>query len=373
MRVDSHNTELRSRKTRVLVVESAGNLWGSERVLLDMLVGMSGPDVAVCCPPGTPIVSELQRLRIRVFETFVERLHEKTKWSRLRALFGVLRACAAHRPELIYLNQAGCYRIARVAARLFRVPLVVHVRIYDDAEYLARVRPDPRELRGIVAISHAIADEIAKYPALRGLPVHTIYDGYAPTAATTPPEAPRVPGRVACVGRMVPIKGQDVLLEALAWRRAQGWATRCAMVGSGDGYWEELKRKCSALGLDDAVEWTGFQRDPLKYLREVAVLVVPSHREPLGRVVFEAWDSGCVPVACAASGGAAEVIAASGGGVLYPKQTAEELGRAIEQALTLGVGERAELVLRGRAWMTEQCAPARYATVMRAVFAQAVG
>lgn len=356
---------------KLLVLESAGNLWGSERVLLDMLASLAGMDVAVCCPPGTPIVAELARLRIRVFETFIERLHEKSRFTRFAALLGLLRACAAHRPDLLYLNQAGCYRIARVAARLFRIPIVVHVRIYEDAEYLARLAPARHELHGIIAISQAIAEEIARHPALHGLPVHTIYDGYASppgtgeTLAATPSNSTP---QIACVGRMVPIKGQDVLLEALAWRRDRGLATHCAMVGSGEEYWAELQRKSAALGLGDSVAWLGFQREPLATLRQCSVLVVPSHREPLGRVIFEAWDTGCVPVAFAGSGGAAEVLTASGGGILYPHQTAEALGQAIERALTLEAGERRELMRRGQQWMSEHCAPRRYAAAMRDVF-----
>ena len=34
----------------------------------------------------------------------------------------------------------------------------------------------------------------------------------------------------------------------------------------------------------------------------VLVLACPSHREPLGRVVFEAWDAGAVPVVFAGAG-----------------------------------------------------------------------
>ncbi len=359
------------KRARLLVLESAGNLWGSERVLLDMLASLDGMDVAVCCPPGTPIVPELARLRIRVFETFIERLHEKSRFTRLAALLGLIRACVAHRPDLLYLNQAGCYRIARAAARLFRIPIVVHVRIFEDAEYLARLSPARHELHGIIAISQAIAEEIAKHPSLRGLPVHTIYDGYAspPAPGEVPPSslADTAP-QIACVGRIVPIKGHDVLLEALAWRRARGLVTHCAMVGSGEEYWSELQRKSAALGLADSVAWLGFQREPLATLRQCSVLVVPSHREPLGRVVFEAWDTGCVPVAFAGSGGAAEVLSASQGGILYLRQTAEDLAQAIERALTLSAAERAGFIQRGRQWMNEHCAPARYAAGMKDVF-----
>ena len=356
---------------KLLVVEPAGNLWGSERVLLDMLASMEGMEVAVCCPPAMPIVAELARLRIPVFETFVERLHEKTRFARMVALIGLMRACAACRPDVLHVNQAGCYRLARLAACCFRIPLVVHVRILDDAAYLARQAPKSTELSAIVAISRAMAEELDRFPTLRGLPVHTIYDAYAATAAedaavVEPPVG--APWRVACVGRIDPNKGQELLLDALAWLREKKREVRCRIVGSGERHWRELQDKSARLGLRDQVEWLGFLRVPLAAVRDCPVLVVPSHQEALGRVIFEAWDTGCLPVVFSGSGGAAEVIAASGGGVLYPSQTPEALGRAIEAALNMDAVERRAAIRRGRRWMGEHCAPARHAAAMRDVF-----
>ena len=70
--------------TRVLVIEPAGNLWGSERALLDVVDRMPA-EVGVCCPPGRPIIAELDRRSIRVLPYFIYGLHEKGRWTRLMA------------------------------------------------------------------------------------------------------------------------------------------------------------------------------------------------------------------------------------------------------------------------------------------------
>ena len=75
--------------TKVLVIEAAGNLWGSERALLDLIDHMLAIELAVCCPPNRPLLSEFAKRRIRVFPHFIYGLHEKTRWSRLKAVFGV--------------------------------------------------------------------------------------------------------------------------------------------------------------------------------------------------------------------------------------------------------------------------------------------
>lgn len=360
---------------RVLVIEAAGNLWGSERVLLDLLAHRQGIEYAVCCPPYTPIIPELQHLGVAELPFFIANLHQKSKWQRALAVTGVLRACLRFRPQLVYLNQSGCYRIAALACKLLGLPVVAHVRIVEDAAYLAGCRPNPARLKGIIAISHWIAGEIQKEKLLAKIPVRTLYDGYSSGAATndvsTPEQHPGV-NRIACVGRVQKIKGQDVLLEALAILKERRCLFQCRMVGAGEDFYREQVARTSTLGLQDHVEWTGFQANPRQALKDVHLLVVPSHREPLGRVIFEAWEMGLVPLAYAGSGGAAEVITSSSGGLLYAQQEPACLADAIQKAMELPNDLHGAIVQRGRAWLAEHTDPAKYAAAMQSVFLRAV-
>ena len=190
---------------RVLVIEAAGNLWGSERVLLDLLAHRQSTEYAVCCPPATPIIPELQQLGVRLLPFFIANLHQKSKWQRVHAVAGVLRACRCFRPQVVYLNQSGCYRIAALACRLLNLPIVAHVRIVEDAAYLAECRPNPARLKAVIAISHWIADEIQKETLLAKIPVQMLYDGYSPVALSPLDSVCRPPlglRPIACVGRV---------------------------------------------------------------------------------------------------------------------------------------------------------------------------
>lgn len=356
---------------RLLVVEGSGDQWGSERALLDLLPALDGVQSAVCCPPERPIIGKLRDLGIPTFPYFVYGLHEKTKVSRLVALAGLLRACFAFKPDVLYLNQSGCYRIAAVAAKLLRIPIVAHVRIFEDAGYLARNAPRPARLRSIIAISRAIEQEIRRHPALEPVAVHTIYDGYAPGHAMRAGSA-RVDRRIACAGRIVPIKGQDVLLDAVKILRDAGSPVSCVMAGTGGAFRDRLIEQTRNDGLQDDVQWIGFCDDVVGLLGDTSVLVCSSHREPLGRVIFEAWEAGAVPVAFAGSGGAAEVIDAAGAGILYAEQTPASLAEAIERALSLPAVGRAALVANGRTWMQNNCAPDEYARKIASILQAAV-
>jgi glycosyltransferase involved in cell wall biosynthesis len=350
--------------TRVLIIEPAGGLWGSERALLDLIEAAPDLEVAVCCPPGTPLVTELSRLDVRVFPWFVERLHEKSRWRRAHAALGMLRACLAFRPDVIHINQSGAFRVALPAAVLTGLPIVCHVRIFEDAAYLAACRPDPRRLKAIIAISGAVEKEIRGFAALDRIPVRRIYDAYVRTPST--PSAPKLQSRIACVGRVTPIKGQDLLVSAMATALTKPDA-ECLIIGEGPAHFVAPLKAASP----SSVDWRGFLADVLSLLRTCGVLACPSHREPLGRVIFEAWDAGAVPVVFAGSGGAAEIVEAADGGVIYDEQSALSLAEALARAISLEQSEVDRLIANGRAWMSANCAPAPYGQEISKVIAEA--
>lgn len=347
-------------RPRVLVIESAGNLWGSERALLDLIDGIQAFEVAVCCPGGRPLVGELKRRGIQVLPYFVYAIHLKGIVAKGLTMLGVALAALRFRTDVIYLNQSGSYRTALLASALLRAPIVAHVRIYEDAVYLARQRPSSARLKSIVAISSSIEEAVRVEPALCGINVHRIFDAYAPSQVPNPPVGAH---RVACVGRLVAIKGQDVLVGALG---LMADPPECLMVGDGD---PEFVGRVKALTSPRAtVQWCGFIDDVMPLLKTCSVLACPSNREPLGRVIFEAWDAGCVPVAFAGCGGAAEIIRAANGGVLYDEQTPQSLAAALERTMALPEKEKAQLVSNGRSWTKANVDPRAYAASLEALF-----
>src|SRR5579883_2868615 len=196
---------------RTLVIESSGNLWGSERALLDLLDASPQLQMAVCCPHQTPLKSMLERRQIRTFPYFVSDLHRRPRWRRLQASVGVLRASLEFRPDIIYLNQSGAFRVTLPAATLLDIPIIGHIRIFEDAAYLASQAPHEKRLRAIIAISAAIEEEIRKFESLKSIKLHRIYDAYCATSKSNemPRHGAHVGNRIVCVGRLVPIKGQD--------------------------------------------------------------------------------------------------------------------------------------------------------------------
>lgn len=64
-----------------------------------------------------------------------------------------------------------------------------------------------------------------------------------------------------------------------------------------------------------------------------------------------------VPIVFAGSGGAAEIVTAAEGGIIYEKQKPECLAKALRDTLELGREEKVYLINNGRSWMAEKCSP----------------
>ena len=138
---------------------------------------------------------------------------------------------------------------------------------------------------------------------------------------------------VGYVGRLVPEKGVDTLLDALA--ALPRGKFRAMIAGTGSAA-EGLRNRASELGIADQVSWLGYvpYADTPAVYRQCDVLVVPSRtvprwKEQFGRVVIEAIACGTVVVA-SDSGELPRVIRATDGGWVFPEGDAQALASRLE-------------------------------------------
>jgi glycosyltransferase involved in cell wall biosynthesis len=202
------------------------------------------------------------------------------------------------------------------AARQLKLPAVVftHQNVEVPLPWLAAWRRNRtlRRLRGAIAGSEGAAALVRDLvPGLRvgvipqlGVhvptePEHAYHDGLA----------------IGCVGRLVPEKGIDTLLQALAENRAHRW--HLTVVGDGPDR-ERLERLASDLRLAARVRWAGAlpPEEVPKLWPELDVLVLPARRlstwaEPAAHVVAEAMAHE-VTVVGTSAGATPEVIGDAG-------------------------------------------------------------
>ena len=173
-----------------------------------------------------------------------------------------------------------------------------------------------------------------------------------------PPDGARIPGRVIFVGQIIPGKGLDLLLEAIALLRGRGLDATLDVVGAIDG-WEApefqghraaLRERAARPDLTGAVNFLGFSENVPALLSRASVHCCPSRpdlREGFGLVVLEAKLAG-VPSVVTPSGNLPEMIEHTRDGWLCPRADAEAIAEGLERFLTrpeaLAAAGRAALV-----------------------------
>ena len=149
------------------------------------------------------------------------------------------------------------------------------------------------------------------------------------------------------VGRMVRLKGQGILLEAVALLRRRGITTALTIVGEGP-LRGELEQTIERLELAPFVKLVGYvgQDDIAAYYDRADVFCLPSLREGLPVVLMEAMASG-LPVIASGIMGIPELVEPDRNGLLVAPGRADLLAEAIAR-LANDAAERQRLGELGR-------------------------
>jgi glycosyltransferase involved in cell wall biosynthesis len=239
------------------------------------------------------------------------------------------------------LVASGARAVLASASERLRVVVLVHMVF--GGQVVDREAVPERDEAAVLAVARAVVttSEWTRRRLLEryGLPagrVHVARPGTEPAPLSDPtPDG----GRLLCVGTLAPLKGQDLLLEALASLAGSAW--RCALVGPLDRdrrFVAALARRAAATGLADRVRMPG-PRTGAALQREYGdadLLVVPSRAETYGMVVPEALAAG-VPVLATAVGGLPEALGRASGavpGLLVPPDDPAALAAGLARWLT---------------------------------------
>lgn len=247
----------------------------------------------------------------------------------------------ATRPDVVHAGFSGiAVALAPAWPLLEGVPLVVSCRGSAELVRAALDEQRARELGAVLreaAVVHCVADAVADAVVEMGAARDRIrvirpavdLDRWSPTLRP----APAAPWRLVTVGRLVPAKGIDDLLAALAIVREAGIDARLRVIGDGSQA-EALRLRIRRTGLDDVVELLGaVAPDAVRAELAAAHLYVSaSHSEGISNGVLEAMASG-VPVLSTEVGGMAEVIDHGVDGWLVPPGRPDRLASAISAAL----------------------------------------
>lgn len=170
-------------------------------------------------------------------------------------------------------------------------------------------------------------------------------------ATWSPTGAPRGrgPTRILAVGRLLPIKGFDVLIEAMRFLAQRGVDAELRVIGGGDAA-ESLAGLVKARRLEDRVRLEGAR--PSEEVRAAMrdwcdIVAVPSRRDRLPNTIAEAFACGR-PVVATPVGGIRELVEDGVSGLLVPPDDAGALADALVR-LAEDAALRSRLGAAGRA------------------------
>jgi glycosyltransferase involved in cell wall biosynthesis len=158
---------------------------------------------------------------------------------------------------------------------------------------------------------------------------------------------------VFAVSRLTPLKRMDLLVRAMAEPPLRG--ARCVIAGEGEET-PALGQLIASLGLGDRVRLAGRLDDRalVDHLARCALVCFPPLAEDYGFVAVEAFASSRPVLTCTDSGGPAELVEQSGGGLVVgprPDELAGAIRRLLDDAaLRESLGERARAWAAGITW-----------------------
>lgn len=230
-------------------------------------------------------------------------------WAEPSFLLALISLCLRRQPVFLYSEAPSPFG---------RTGLGRQLRLGARESLRAALRP---LLRSRVSGAFAAGAAAAVHLRAAGVRPHTILPfGYFRNPPTDGPKAddpPAAGAELLYVGQLIPRKGIDLLLRAVAAVAPDHPELSLTLVGEGPAR-PALEALTADLGIGDRVSWAGIlpPRAIHERMARAAAVVLPSRWDGWGLVVNEALQSG-VPVIVSSAAGAAELVAHGRNGFVH--------------------------------------------------------
>lgn len=307
---------------------------------------MQGHEVVFVSPSGR-FVSEIQSQGFRWIEWQVGR-QSVNPVSELKAIWKLARIYSREEPSLVHLHTIKPVIYGSLAAKLTKVPAVVHSITGRGYVFLGR-DIKARLLKTLVKRTYQFAlnsrssvtifenetdrtyfidEKLVTSEAssvIEGVGVDVEHYAYSPE-----PEGVPV---VVLAGRMLWDKGVGAYIDAVRSLRSKVSA-RFILVGEPDlGNPASINVHTLNQWVDEGlVEWWGWQADMRAVFEECHIVTLPSFGEGLPTILLEAAAAGR-PIVTTDVPGCRDVIVNGSTGLLVPQQDSLELSRALERLI----------------------------------------
>jgi glycosyltransferase involved in cell wall biosynthesis len=330
-------------RIRLLIVIPTLEIGGAERQITLLLkrLDRSRYDLALaCCRFRGHLAADVPE------DVSVYDLGKKTRWDFPLLIVRLGRVLSSFQPQIVLASLEYGVLLAWLANEFAgkRAQIVARKEVMPSQSRLGERMRTPklwldryvrRRVRMIIAPSAGILDELRPSLSNDGIPLVQIVNAVdldRLSRGANRNGIPRTSGRKVIVGmgRMVPWKGFEVLLRAIALLPKDQFELRLIGDGPERG---RLESMAEALDLGAVVHFLGYRADPFPFLEGADLGVLPSEFEPFGNVIIEMFAAGLPVVAFDVDYGPREIIRDGENGLLVRNMNPESLAGAIETIL----------------------------------------
>lgn len=328
-------------KINILHIYQNSKIGGVQQQILSLIKAYDKDIInpSFCClGPKEEMGDEMENEGIDFTALDISRHHKLS----LRMIMELRRLMTKKCVHVVRTHRYSASLYGRIAAKMTGVPVViasVHDNYRKDLRFRRRLanRVLSKATDKVVAVSESIKEDIIKYDKIDTSKILVIPNG-VDTLRFNPERKFEYMRKglsisdddivIGSVGRLVPAKGLEYLIEAASYLRKEFKTIKIVMVGDGS-LLDSLRHNAKENYISDIVIFTGQRRDIPDILSCMDIFAMPSIAEGLPNSLLEAMSMG-KPIVAAAVGGIPYVIENGINGLLVQPRDSKGLAAAVE-------------------------------------------
>lgn len=339
---------------RVLFVSIASGFSGAEASLVYLVQGLSALGVSChALVPFNGVFSRKLATAGAIMHCPDYPLHRYDCYSRTIVESAVRDAS----PHVVHFNGVERPEFMGVFSAM-SLPIIQHVRLHKLSGASRSLTLAARA----IAVSNFVAERVRALcggtvgcdTIYNGVPLDQFHPGFSSQAEARELLGLSNQGRIVLmVGRFVPNKRHDLLVEAVAPLLKDDKNLSVVFIGEHETKQVDttllIRNRVNELRLHSRFIFKPFQEDVRYVMRAADLMILPSEDEPFARCILEAMALG-TPVVAARSGGTPEQIRHDSTGLLFKPGCSSELGIQLHKML-YDRKRATELAQGARAWV----------------------